>query len=182
MNGPITALAILGASVWAVRHVRARRRRTPEAEPEQSEIPTTLVLAPAYLDVDDEPHGEAGPPGDRCNADAADLSAWDHGGGCRVFWFDGTTDDAVMQLARAGWEERGKPAVSEMCFAVPDPLGGEYAATVDNPIMMEIIASALHAYYGVSGTFPPKKDSHFWVLSAWKRAGSLVRRELCGAP
>lgn len=182
MNGPLTALAILGASVWAVRHVRSRRHRTPEAEPDESQIPATLVLVPAYLDADDGPTGEAGPPGDRCMTGDANVAAWDHGGNCKVFWFDGTTDDAILQLARAGWEERGKPAVSEMCFAVPDPLGGEYAATVDNPIMVEIVAAALHAYYGVSAVFPPKNNSHFWVLSAWKRAGALVRRELCGAP
>lgn len=182
MNGPLTAVAILGASVWAVRHVRARRHRRQDAKPDKRETPVTLVLVPASLDVDEKPSGEAGAPGDRCNPSDPSLAAWDGEGNCKVFWFDGTTDDAISQLARAAWEERGKPAVSEICFAVADPLGGEYAATVDNPIMVELIAEALHAYYGVASAFPPKEESHFWVKSAWKRASAIVHRELCGAP
>lgn len=181
MNGPLTALAILGASAWAVRHFRTRGRRSTADKTNNGEAPATFVLVPAYLDLEDEP-GEAGPPGERCMVDYEGLAAWDREGKCKIYWFEGTTDDAILELARAGWEERGKPAVSEMCFAVPDPLGGEYATVVDNPIMVEILAQALHAYYGVAGQFPPREDSHDWVKGAWKRASAVVRRELCGAP
>jgi len=183
MNGPLTALAVLGASVWAVRHFRARDRGKAADKPEDKKVtPTTLVLLPAYLESDDEPAGEPGAPGGSCMPEYAGLAAWDREGECKIFWFDGTTDEAIRELARTGWADRGKPTVSEMCFAVPDPLGGEFATLADNPIMVEIVADALHAYYGVAGHFPPREDSYFWVKSAWKRANAVVRIELCGAP
>jgi hypothetical protein len=172
MPSPLVPLALVGATVWVIfGGVRRRRRRRTSPKP-------PLVLIPVTF-VDDAPVN-AGAPGERCDVTEG-LGAWDREGRCKLFWVDGTTDAAILEIARRRWEKRGKPPVSEMCFSVPDPLGGEYAAPVDNPVMVEIVADSLHEHYGVSGEFPPSDQSHYWVKAAYKRASSVVRRELCGA-
>lgn len=153
--------------------VHRARRRGRRSEPASQRF----VLIPVYLAEDET--GNPGAPGERCEHDDG-LGAWDREGRCKVFWLDGVTDDAILKLARTRWEERGKPSVSEMCLAADDPLGGEFGATIDNPVMVAIVADSLHEYYGVMGKFPPSEQSHYWIKAAWAKANAVVRRELCG--
>jgi len=69
--------------------------------------------------------------------------AWDNNGVCKKFWIEGETDLAIAVLAREEWERRGSPTFSNLCLAVEDPLGGEFAAPIDNPDMVENVAASM---------------------------------------
>lgn len=179
MDKTALSLAVVGVGLLTARHF-VKRGRNQHREESEDESVTPLILVPAIFDDDDAGSpDDAGAPGEPCDHGEG-LATWDHDGNCTPYWFDGDTDDAVLALATAQWEDRGRPTVSEMCLAQTDPLGGEFAAPTDNPVMIEIVASVLHEYYGVMSTFPPKEDSHPWVRRAWERGQAVIRRGLCG--
>ena len=90
-------------------------------------------------------------------------------------------------MAHEEWEARGRPTFSDLCVAVPDPAGGEFAPPKDNPQLVEIVVACLRRYYDVGPVFPPtdrnqinEPTSPYWVHKAWAKAYAIVRRELCG--
>lgn len=184
---PLLPLLLLGVGVYALR--RRRRSSTPKGETDPdawTKVPVhSVVFVPPS--AGEAPQGPSGAPGQPCDAPDG-WGAWDEQGQCKTFWIDGETDDAIARLAREEWESRGRPTFSELCLMVPDPLGGELAPPVDNPLLVQIVASALQRYYGVGSLFPPKSAygwtdevSPYWVQRVWAEANAVVRKELCGS-
>ena len=187
MAAPIIPLVLLGVGILALR---SQRRRTTKKTSDSSEEPTirTVVFVPPQSE---EPSGEPGEPGEprdpglSCDADDG-AAAWDDQGHCKTFWIDGTTDQAIEALLLEQWEARGRPTFSELCLAVPDPTGGEFAPPKDSPLFVEIVAAALQGYYGIGAVFPPVEPrgsddprSPFWVQETWQRATAIARGILC---
>ena len=184
MAAPIIPLVLLGVGILALR---SQRRRTTKKTSDSSEEPTirTVVFVPPRSE---EPSGEPSEPRDpglSCEAEDG-AAAWDDQGHCKTFWIDGTTDQAIEALLLEQWEARGRPTFSELCLAIPDPTGGEFAPPKDSPMFVEIVAAALQGYYGIGAVFPPVEPrgsddprSPFWVQETWQRATAIARGTLC---
>lgn len=185
MAFPIVPLVVLGVGVMALR----RRKRAPKKKSEgASDVPLgpvhTVVFVPPKNPA---PTGPSGEPGQPCKA-ADGEGAWDDLGVCKTFWIDGATDEAIRTLAREEWTARGRPSFSDMCLMVDDPSGGELAPPKENPLFVEIVATALERYYDVGSLFPPtvalkagEPTSPYWVHQAWAKATAVVFKELCAA-
>lgn len=177
---PVIPLVLLGVGVF----VFSRRKRSSKKTGDETALKLIPVKAVFIPPEDRAPSDPSGAPGQRCEPKDGE-GAWDDLGLCKTFWIDGDTDDAIRRLAREEWEARGRPASSEMCLAVSDPLSGELGTYKDNPLFTEIVAAALGRYYDVGPVFPPaaqefnKPVSPYWVQQAWARATAVVRKELC---
>jgi len=183
---PVIPLLIVGVGVMAFGRRRRSTKKKDDAEPKPPVVPIkTVVFLPPKEPV--APTGPSGHAGQSCEGKGGD-GAWDDLGQCKTFWFDGSTDEAIRQLARKEWEARGRPSFSEMCLMVDPPTDDELAPPQPNPIFEEIVAAALERYYDVGPLFPPKHAfqfddpvSPYWVHRAWARATDVVFKDLCGA-
>lgn len=182
---PVIPLVIVGVGLVVFGRRKRKTKKKGETEPQPPVVPVqTTVFLPPKPTAPTGPSGHAGQP---CEGKDGD-GAFDELGACKTFWFDGSTDEAIRNLARVEWEARGRPSFSEMCLMVDDPTGGELATPQPNPIFVEIVAAALERYYDVGPLFPPTVAfqfddpvSPYWVHQAWAKATAVVQKELCGA-
>ncbi|MCH9683897.1 MAG: hypothetical protein K0V04_20865 [Deltaproteobacteria bacterium] len=157
MGVPVIPLVLLGVGVLVLRSRKRPRRKADETSDEPAAEPMTMVYLPPATPHLPTTHDPTRDPGDPCEGEGG-SGAWDDDGNCKVFWVDGVTDDAIRALAREEWQARGAPGFKEMCAAVKDPLGGEFAPPKDNPMFEEIAVTVLRRYYEVGpGLFPPKQ-------------------------
>lgn len=178
---PILPLVVLGVGVLAIRRRKRAAKKTSNDAPKAPFVHTVVFLPPKGT----APTGPSGQAGQSCKAPDGE-GAWDDLGACKTFWIDGQTDDAIRALAREEWEARGRPGFSELCLAVNDPTGGEYASTMASPVFVDIVVAALERYYEAGPVFPPtvgnqadEPTSPYWVHKAWAKATAAVRKELC---
>lgn len=179
MAFPILPVLVISLGLFAL----SRRGRDDDDDDTSEVVPATMVFIPPKPALPQPSPGQT--PGRMCQASKGEA-AWDGDGECKVFWIEGETDEAIAKLAREQWETRGRPSFSDMCLAVPDPLGGEFAPPQDNPLLTKIVAASLERYYDVGPEWPPTEDyvdsnrsSPFWVWKTWARAMDVVQRELC---
>lgn len=179
----VLPLVLLGVGVLVLRGRRRPKKKTQEPPPTEIPIKTVVFIPPK----DPPPPGShSGQPGQPCDAPDG-TGALDEWGQCKTFWIDGETDDAIRSLAREEWEARGRPEVSELCLAVFDELGGEFATYQTNPNFLDLVTAVLRRYYGVGPTFPPVEAhgaddpmSPYWVHVVWDKAVNIIQQELCG--
>ena len=181
MAFPIIPVVLLSVGLFAF----IRRGRSEEDETDEPEVvPTTFVFVPPKVELPAPQLDPTRQKGRKCLHDKG-AAAWDDDLECKVFWFDGATDRDIARIAREEWAKRGQPTFSDLCLATKDPLGGEFATAVENPVLTEIVIASLERYYDVGPEWPPKdnldgKDqSPYWVQQTWEAAWAVVRKELC---
>ena len=181
MAFPIIPVVLLSVGLFAL----IRRGQSEEDENDEPEVvPTTFVFIPPTVELPTPQPDPTRQKGKMCAHDKG-AAAWDDDLECKVFWIDGETDRDIARIAREEWTQRGEPTFSDLCLATKDPLGGEFATAVENPVLTEIVITSLERYYDVGPEWPPKdnldgKDqSPYWVQQTWEAAWAVVRKELC---
>lgn len=105
-----------------------------------------------------------------------EFGAFDHDGGCVIFWTPATRDAFAAQ-AQAILQERGI-AMEDACAPDEQLPNGDWLA---NPHKSEVLRFTLARLYQSNAAYwPPVEESPFWIHKVWALGQATFEQELCG--